>query len=124
MRKNVFMHTPGLGVVWDSKHDVVSGTIMQSYPLKLPTKTSLACDWFTCAFLNARFQVSFITFVNFLFCMNFDMVTFKLLMNGKSFIDHTVPSCTDFSFGEYFLCVFLSTLCHYVAYQSCFIASC
>jgi len=80
------MHTPGLGVVWDSKHDV-DLPIGKAHHTILPTKTSLTYGWFaciSCVFLKAGSQVSFTSFMNFSFRMIFDTDT--LLMVRRSLI--------------------------------------
>jgi len=81
VRENAFTHTPGLGVVWDPKHDV-DPPIGKACHAILPTKTSLTYGWFaciSCVFLKAGSQVSFTSFVNFLFCMIFDVDTLSMV---------------------------------------------
>jgi len=66
VRKNAFMHTPGLGVVWDSKHNVCTPS-RHAYHTVLPTKTSLQCIHCTGispSFLRAGSQVSSTHFIN------------------------------------------------------------
>ena len=73
--------TPGLGVVWDSKRDV-DLPIGKARHAILPTKPSLTYGWFACisyVFLKAGSQVSFTSFVNFLFCMIFNADTLSMV---------------------------------------------
>jgi len=71
------MHTPGLGVVWDSKHDV-DPPIGKARHAILPTKTSLTYGWFayiSCVFLKAGSQVS-LSMVNRLLIVWFHLFPF------------------------------------------------
>jgi len=71
--KNAFTHTPGLGVVWGSKHDVFP-PIRQAHHAVLPTKTSLDCIQFACisfSLLSVGPQVSSISFMKFVVCLDF-----------------------------------------------------
>ena len=84
--KNAFMHTPGLGVVWDSKHDM-DLPIGWAHHAILPTKTSLSYGWFacvSCVFLSAGSQVSFISFVSFLFLYDFQCGAWISFWSGWS----------------------------------------
>ena len=77
----MFTHTPGLGVVWDSRHDV-DPPIGKACHAILPTKTSLTYGWFaciSCVFLKAGSQVSFTSFMNFLFHIIFDTDTLSMV---------------------------------------------
>jgi len=71
------MHTPGLGVVWDSKHDV-DLPIGRAHHTILPTKTSLTYGWFayiSYVFLKAGSQVSLLM-VNCLLIVWFHLFPF------------------------------------------------
>jgi len=100
--KNDFMHTPGLGVVWGSKHDIFP-PIRQAHHAVLPTKTSLDCSQFACvsfSLLSMGPQVSLISFMKLSFLLTIVVVT--LLMVSLSLIAwyHLVlisPSDSGFS---------------------------
>ena len=65
--KNAFTHTPGLGVVWGSKHDVLPPN-RRAHHAVLPTKTSqqyIHCAGSSIVFLKAGSRVSSASFMNF-----------------------------------------------------------
>jgi len=81
MRKNAFTHTPRLGVVWDSKHDICMPS-RRAHCTVLPTKTSLQCIHCTGispSFLRAGSQVSSTRFINSLVLVIFRVVTLSIV---------------------------------------------
>jgi len=75
------MHTPGLGVVWDSKCGVYP-PYRRAHHTVLPTKTSRQCIQFagiSIVLLKVGSQVSSINFVNLLVCFIFIAVTLSMV---------------------------------------------
>jgi len=102
VRKNAFTHTPGLGVVWDSKHDVCTPS-RRAHHTVLPTKTSLQCIHCTGispSFLRAGSQVSSTRFVNSSVLVIFRAVTLSIVSLSLITRCHLAlisPSDRDFS---------------------------
>jgi len=113
--KNAFMHTPGLGVVWGSKHDVFP-PIRQAHHAVLPTKTSLDCSQFACVsfpLLSMGPQVSLISFVKLSFLLIIIAVTLlmvSLLLIARYHLVLISPSDSGFS------CITLSHLKTHIKY--------
>jgi len=81
VRKNAVMHTPGLGVVWDSKHNVCTPH-RHAHRAVLPTKTLRSFIQFagiSPSFLNAGSHVVSTSFVNLLVLMIFVAVTLSMV---------------------------------------------
>ena len=117
--KNAFMHTPGLGVVWGSKHDVFPPN-RRAHHAVLPTKTSLHCPIFWCFLLFPQcwfpsfhyFHV--LSFLQALVCAFqhgfhpfFWLFPVFYICNGHSRAVHTVTVLYRFiyvSWGHWYLC--------------------